>query len=130
MKTTKQTRREAKALFRACLANGVLDENRVRQAVRQTVEAKPRGYVALLAQLQRLVRLDLERRSVRVESAIPLPPSEQTSVQQNLARIYGPGLTFAFAENPILIGGMRIRVGSDVYDSTIQGRLAELQETL
>jgi F-type H+-transporting ATPase subunit delta len=130
MKLSKQARRQAKELFRASLANGLLDENRVRQAVQQLVEAKPRGYLGILTHYQRLVKLDLERRSVRIESAIPLTPEAQGSVQGNLTRRYGPGLTFAFTQNPALIGGMRIRVGSDVFDGTIQGRLAELQETL
>ena len=130
MKTTKQARRGAKELFRACLANGLLDETRVGQAVQRMVEIKPRGYLKILTHFQRLVKLDLARRSVRIESAIPLPPGEQNSVQGNLTRLYGLGLTFAFAQNPALIGGMRIRVGSDVYDGTIQGRLAQLQETL
>ena len=33
MKISKQAQREARQLFRSCLVNGLLDENRVRQAV-------------------------------------------------------------------------------------------------
>ncbi|MBN2507491.1 MAG: F0F1 ATP synthase subunit delta [Verrucomicrobia bacterium] len=130
MKITKQVRREAKALFRACLADGLLDENRVRRAVQETLDAGPRGYVAILTHFQRLVKLDLDRRSVRVETAVPLAPSQQAGVREQLARRHGPGLAFAFVVNPDLIGGMRVRVGSDVYDGTIRGRLAALDETL
>jgi F0F1-type ATP synthase delta subunit len=36
-------------------------------------------------------------------------------------------LNFSFAQNQSLIGGMRIRVGSDVYDSSVQAKLALLQ---
>ena len=43
MKISKQTKREAKQLFRCCFVNGLLDENRARQAVRRVVEVKPRG---------------------------------------------------------------------------------------
>ncbi len=51
MKTSKQARRYAKGLFRAAQVNGVLDENRVRQAVDALIALKPRGYVAILYQL-------------------------------------------------------------------------------
>ena len=129
MKVTKQARREAKQLFRLCLVNGLLEEKRARQVVQQIVAAKPRGYLATLSYFQRLVELDCARHTAKVESALPLPADLQASVQAGLARVYGPGLTASFAENPALIGGMRIRVGSDVYDGSVQGRLAALEQS-
>lgn len=130
MKLTKQARREAKQLLRACQVDGRLDDGRVRQAVESLIAGRPRGYVGILAQFQRLVKLELDRRAVRIETAVPLPAPAQASVQENLTRLYGPGLTFTYAENPALLGGMRIRVGSDVYDGSIHGRLTELEESL
>jgi F-type H+-transporting ATPase subunit delta len=64
---------------------------------------------------------------VKVESATPLPPGMQASVQAGLLRVYGPGLNTTFALSPALIGGMRIKVGSDVYDGSVQARLAALE---
>ena len=129
MKTTKQARREAKQLFRLASQTGVLDDNQAREIVRQLLAKKPRGYLGMLAHFQRLVQLDLERRSAKIESATPLSPDNQATVKQNLTRVYGPGLTFNFSENPALIGGLRVKVGSDVYDGTVRGRLNRLQES-
>ena len=129
MKANKQARREAKQLFRLCLVNGLIEEKRARQVVQQIVAAKPRGYLATLSYFQRLVELDCARHTAKVESALALPADLQASVQAGLARVYGPGLTTSFAENPALIGGMRIRVGSDVYDGSVQGRLAALEQS-
>ena len=128
MKIPKQARRDAKQLFRNCLANGLLDDNRVRQTVRQVISGKPRGYVAILSQFQRLVKLDVARRTARIESAIELPEALRAGVQTNLARRYGPGLSVSFARNADLIGGLRVQIGSDVYDGSIRARLAELAE--
>ena len=36
----------------------------------------------------------------------------------------------AVALNPLLIGGMRITVGSSVYDGSVRGRLNALERTL
>ncbi len=127
MKISKQARRDGKALFNACKANGGLDENRVRQTVAAVIAQKPRGYVAILSHFQRLVKLDIERRSARVESAAALSGTLQDSVKSNLAARYGQNLNVNFAVNPALIGGLRIQVGSDVYDGSVKARLAELE---
>src|SRR5580704_16500429 len=128
MKISKQARRDAKALFNSCVNNGLLDENRVRQAVQAVVAGKPRGYVAILQQLQRLVKLDLDRRSAKVESAVTLTPEQETAVKVDLDRKYGAGLNIVFAQNPSLIGGLRVQVGSDVYDGSVKARLESFRE--
>jgi F-type H+-transporting ATPase subunit delta len=129
MKLSKQTRREGRQLFRCCLAGETLDENRARQAVAAVIERKPRGYFAILSYFQRLVRLEVARRSARIESATPLSAQLQEQIQSDLTRRYGPGLSFAFTQNAALIGGVRIQVGGDVYNGSVQGRLAALQES-
>src|SRR5690348_14086660 len=118
MKITKQARREAKELFRSCVVAGLLEESRVRQAVQRVLEVKPRGYLAILTHFVRLVKLDIERRTARIESAAPLSQDLLTQIQTSLARTYGKGLDISFAQNPKLIGGLRIKVGSDVYDGS------------
>jgi F-type H+-transporting ATPase subunit delta len=128
MKITKQARRDARQLLRSCMAGAVLDDNRVRQAVQWVIRDRPRGYMGVLAQFQRLVRLETARRTARVESATPLTPQFQFQLQAELSRKYGAGLSFVFVENPALLGGLRIQVGGDVYNGSVQGRLAALQE--
>jgi F-type H+-transporting ATPase subunit delta len=129
MKITKQARRDAKQLFRNTLVNSVMDEGRVRQTVSALISQKPRGYVAILSHLQRLVKLEVERRTARVESATSLSTQEQGAVQDKLSARYGQGLNIVFSQNPALIGGLRIKVGSDVYDGSVQGRLNALKES-
>jgi F-type H+-transporting ATPase subunit delta len=127
VKTSKQARRDAKQLFRSCRVNDVLDEAKVRQVVQQVIALKPRGYLPILSHFERLVRLDLARRTARVESPVALAEPQQVSIRANLARRYGNGLIFAFTQNPGLIGGLRVQVGSDVFDGSVQARLAELE---
>jgi F-type H+-transporting ATPase subunit delta len=128
MKISKQARRAAKELFRSSFVNGVMDSARVSLAVRKVAEMKPRGYIAILEHLKRLVKLEEDRRAARIESAIPLSPEQQSAISSGLQRIYGPGLNFSFVQSPSLIGGLRVRVGSDVYDGSVAARLDELEE--
>ncbi|MEW6159109.1 MAG: F0F1 ATP synthase subunit delta [Verrucomicrobiota bacterium] len=128
MKISKQSRRGAKELFRSTFVNGAMDESRVRAVVQRVLETKPRGYLPMLAHFERLVKLEIARRTAKVESALPLDPALQSSVQQKLNQIYGAGLNISYAQNPALIGGLRIQVGSDVYDGSVQARLNDLRE--
>ena len=129
MKISKQARRDGKQLFRSCLVNGLLDEGRARQVVQKVLQLKPRGYIGLLSQFQRLVKLDIERRTAKVESAAVLSPELQKTVQTDLTRLYGAGLNISFTQNAELIGGLRVKVGSDVYDGSIRARLSALQNS-
>lgn len=129
MKANKQVRREAKRLFRVCLVNSLLDENRVRQVVQRVVATGRRNCPAILAHFLRLVKLDRARRAATVESATPLPADLRADIQDGLTRRYGAGLTTAFAHRPELIGGVRVQVGCDVYDGSVRAALAALQKS-
>ena len=130
MKISKQARRDAKQLFRSCRVNGVLDEAKVRRVVQQVIASKPRGYIPILAHFQRLLKLDFDRRTARVESPVPLADPQQAAIKANLAHRYGEGLIFAFTQNPSLIGGLRVQIGSDVFDGSVEARLAALEASL
>ena len=129
MKATKQTKREATRMFRLCFVNGLLDEGRTQQVVQRVIEAKRRGGLALLGHFQRLVKLQVARHTAEVESAVPLPADLHERIRAGLTRTYGPGIKASFTHNPGLIGGMRIKVGSDVYDGSVLARLAALEKS-
>ena len=128
MKITKQARREAKQLFRSCQVDGQLEANRVRQAVQLLIEQKPRGYFGILQHLHRLVKLDEASRTARVESAVALGQAQEQDVRDGLNRLKGGDVAVEFAENPGLIGGMRVKIGDDVYDGSVKTRLTALSD--
>ena len=128
MKISKQAQSEARQLFRSCFMNGRLDEGRVRQAVKLLAEKKPRDYVGILSRMHRLVKLELEQRAAHVESAIALPADVQAEVASRLKGIYGE-LELSFAQDPSLLGGLRIQVGSDLYDGSVKMRLEQLEQS-
>jgi F-type H+-transporting ATPase subunit delta len=128
MKITRQEKREAKQLYRVCLVEGLLDENRVRQVVERILATGDRDGPPILAHFLRLVKLDCARHTATIESATPLPADLQAMVQTGLAHRYGPGLTAAFTQRPELIGGMRIQVGCDVYDGSVRAGLEALEK--
>jgi F-type H+-transporting ATPase subunit delta len=119
----------AKQLIRLCQVQGVLDENRVRSVVRHAIQAGYRDCPAILTQFVRLVKLERTQHTARIESAIPLPPELREITQKSLTCLYGPGLMTTFAQRPSLIGGLRIQIGSDVYDGSVLARLTALKSS-
>jgi F-type H+-transporting ATPase subunit delta len=126
MNRTQRARRLSRELFRLCLVDGVMDPARVRTAVRLIAASRARDRFKILTCFLRLVSRDAARHTATVECAEPLPPELQSRLQAGLVKVYGPGLNISFTHSPELIGGMRIRVGSDVYDGSVRGRLAAL----
>jgi F-type H+-transporting ATPase subunit delta len=109
--------------------NGLLDEGRARQVVRRILEARRRDSLKLLSRFLYLAKLDRVRHTAEIESAMPLADDLTSGIKDGLLRSYGPGMTALFSQNPALIGGMRIRVGSDVYDGSVRAALAALEKS-
>ena len=130
MKISKVAAATARRLFGLCQTDGRLDEANLRAVIARLVEAKPRDYAAILTALQRLTRLELESRQVMVESAVELDGPSQERVVAGLTKQYGPDLVVQYQVTPTLLGGLRIRVGNDVFDGSVKGRLDRFTNSL
>ncbi|TLD70429.1 F0F1 ATP synthase subunit delta [Phragmitibacter flavus] len=129
MKISKDALRAARQLFRACSdANGKMHGSRIKRVVKLVGEKKPRNYQAILTAFLRLVRLEVEKRSARVESAVELTTPVRDQLRADLQRKFGDDLSIEFYLNPALLGGMRVRVGSQVWDGSVRAKLDALRE--
>ena len=130
MRITKRNKREAWRLYRMCLVSGVLDESRARVAARRMIESGRHDAVGILSHFLRLLRLDRDAHTAHVESAVPLPADLRAQLETDIPRWFGRGVYAEFTENSNLIGGVRMRVGSHVYDGSVRGRLAAIEASL
>lgn len=128
MKVSKAANTTARRIFQMCQTGERLDEAKLSVAVRKLVADKPRDYRGVLHALKRLTRLELERRHVVVESAEALDEATKQRVAGGLTAKYGDDLTYEYKVNPDLLGGLKVRVGSDVWDGSVKGRLDRLAE--
>jgi F-type H+-transporting ATPase subunit delta len=128
MKISKVAAATARRLYGLCQVNGQLDDSRLRALVSKLIETQPRDYRAILAAIQRLTRLEMARREVLVESATVLTAAEGQRISTGLAKDYGDKLTIRFVTNPDLLGGLRIKVGDDVLNGSVKGRLDRLSK--
>ncbi|HWB57996.1 MAG TPA: F0F1 ATP synthase subunit delta, partial [Chthoniobacteraceae bacterium] len=83
-------------------------------------------YIDILKQYQRLVRLEAAKSHAVIESAAPLDPQAGAKILGDLRTRHGGDLTSEFKVKPELIGGLRIKIGSDVWDGSVRHRLDRL----
>ncbi len=130
MKINKEIRQLSREMLRASFTDGQLDSGRIASLVDSLIARKPRNYIDVLKNYRRLLRLEVEKRRARIETASDVDREATSKVIENLKKKYGDDLTTEFVVNPQLLGGMRIRVGSDVWDGTVRNRLERLQQQL
>jgi F-type H+-transporting ATPase subunit delta len=130
MKINKEIRRRSREMLQASFTDGQLDSGRITSLVDSLIARKPRNYIDVLKNYRRLLRLEVEKRRARIETASEVDREATSKIIENLKKRYGDDLTTEFVVNPQLLGGMRIRVGSDVWDGTVRNRLERLQQQL
>ena len=85
MKVTRRVKRSARQLFRICVVDGALDSARVRLVAARLAASRRRGALPILSSFQRLVRLDRDLHTARVESAVPLADNVRERIATGLS---------------------------------------------
>lgn len=130
MRINKEIRQLSREMLRASFTDGRLDRGKIGAIVQSLITKRPRHLVDVLQQYKRLLRLEIEKRHAKIESATQLTPQTATNIVDRLKKKYGADLTSELVVDPILLGGVRVRVGSDVWDGTLRNRLERLQQQL
>ena len=130
MKISKEARKLSKKLFLSSFSDGRLDEAKVRTIAQAVIDKKPRKYTDILKNYQRLIRVEVAKRHAVIESATDLAGDMRQQLLGTLRSKYGQELTTEFKVSPELIGGLRVKIASDVWDSSIRGRLSRLESNL
>jgi len=130
MKLNKEIRQLSRKMLQASFTDGQLDPGRISSLVDSLVTRKPRNYVDALKNYKRLLRLELEKRHATIETASEVDSAVRSEIEANLKSKYGNALSTEFQVDPELLGGMRIRVGNDVWDGSVRNRLERLQREL
>ncbi len=128
MKSRKEVQRIAKKLFVATMTDRGVDVGVAKQIIAKFSQLKPRGYQALLDAYMRLIRLEVQENRAIVESFASLDEPVKSQITADLRKKYGAQISPEFTTNQALLGGMKVRIGSDVWDGSIKNRLERLSE--
>lgn len=89
-----------------------------------------RSFSAALTRLVELVAQRRESQIAYVTVAEPLPVQEESRLAAALSRIYGRQVSLKLTVDPAVLGGVSVRVGSDLFDGTVARRLASVRNAL
>ncbi|GAB7050384.1 F0F1 ATP synthase subunit delta [Catenuloplanes indicus JCM 9534] len=87
-----------------------------------------RGFVASLDRLIELAADRQDRDLAYVTVARPLAEADEAALAAKLTELYGRGVSLKVTVDPAIVGGISVRVGSDLYDGTILRRLTEARK--
>jgi F-type H+-transporting ATPase subunit delta len=83
--------------------------------------------------LTRLVELAADLRNEQVAYvtvAAPLSEADETRLGTRLAQMYGRDVSVKVTVDPAVLGGLRVLIGSDLYDGTTMRRLTDARQAL
>lgn len=93
-------------------------------------DSRGRRIGAMLSQAAEIVADQADMGLAVVSVAKPLKPAQKQSIQAMVQKRYGRDHYVAEVINPEIVGGAKIRVGSDVIDGSILTRLVHLRTQL
>lgn len=120
----------ARKLVAASLEDGQLSAARVEAVLALLRKQPERQRKPLLLAYLRLMRREEARSHLIIEYAGPLSDEARDAIVRNMSTRAGRKLTVETRELPSLIGGVRVRLGDDVFDASIATRLAQLERTV
>jgi F-type H+-transporting ATPase subunit delta len=127
MQIPKDAKLKARELFESSLDDsGRPDSAKALSIADLVVKAAPRHSIQILREFARLIRLETAKHHVVIESATMLEQGTQDSILKTLQDRDGGAVTVEVKVDPALIGGARIRLGSEVWDASVLSRLLAL----
>jgi F-type H+-transporting ATPase subunit delta len=126
MAADKQTKLLAKQLFRLSVVNGVVSPEQVAGVLGWVEKHSPRRPLALLKAYHHRIALELAKSRAEVEHAGPIGDATLKMIEGAMTQHYKRVITASAKPNAALLAGVRVRVGSDVYESSVAAQLAAL----
>ncbi len=122
----KQALQLARQLFRLSLVEGNLSASQVAGVLEYIERHRPANTLTVLKCYKRLVAAEVARGQAVVEHAGPIGTNLLASIAQGMTQKYRRNVTSVARRNDALLAGLRVRVGDDVYESSVAGQLASL----
>lgn len=126
----KQIQQLARQLFKLSLVDGVLSAERVAGVLEYVEKHRPAHPLAVLKAYQRLIAAEAARSEAVIEHAGELRPPLLEQIAAAMTQRYGRQVTGKSRRNDRLLAGLRVRVGDDVYETSVSMQLETLSNAV
>ena len=120
----------AKKLLELSKDSGVVTESKVGEVLAGLQQVQHRHHLTVLKTF-----LNYLRREVALQTAVVSTPAELgddaiKAIEVQFSKLYNRPVSAVTQRDTNLIAGVRVRVGDDVYDASVAGRLQRLAESV
>ena len=126
MAANKKAQQLARQLFKLSLVDGQISADRVTGVLGYIEKTQPAHQLTVLKSYRRLVTTELAKSLAVIEHAGAVSNSILQAIAASMTKKYGRAITASERTNPSLLAGLRVRVGDDVYESSVAGQLSVL----
>jgi F-type H+-transporting ATPase subunit delta len=126
----KQIQQTARQFYKLSFQGTTLSSERVAGVLEYVEKHRPANSVAVLKAYQRLIAAEVARGQAVVEHAGPIASTALDAIASALSRKYGRPVSAVEKRNDSLLAGLRVRIGDDLYESSVAGQLAALSEAV
>ena len=121
-----KSRAFVKQLVQLSLIDGRVSSEQVAGVLAYLEKNPPARLQAVLLAYHKAIAAELAKSEARVEHAGPVAPEALSAIAAALGKRYGRPVTATAAANPGLLAGLRVRIGDDVFESSVAGQLSAL----
>ena len=122
----KKAQQLARQLFKMSVVHGVVSAERVSGVLAYVEKHRPANPVMVLKAYSRYIAVELAKAQAVVEHAGPINAATLAAITAAMTTKYHRPIDAVAKANPALLAGLRVRVGDDVYESSVAGQLAAL----
>jgi len=127
MKISKEALEAARRFAKICTTGeGSVDEAGVNAVITKLRETQPRNHKSILVAFKNFIEIELKKGLATIESAVELTPDVKQSIEASLTQKYNRTLSFIYTITPELLGGVKVRVGDDLIDNSVQAKIEKL----
>ena len=126
----KQIQQLARQFYKLSFSNGVISAEQVAGVLEYIEKHRPASSMAVLKAYQRLIAAEVARGQAVVEHAGPIDSAALDAIAAAMSKKYGRAVTAVEKRNDALLAGVRVRIGDDLYESSVAGQLATLAEAV
>ena len=125
-----QIQQLVRQLFKLSLVDGRISSEQVAGILGYVEKHHPVNAVTILTAYQRLIATEIAKGIAIVEHSGPVSPASLASIATALSNRYQRPVTTQTKANPALLAGIRVRIGDDLFESSVAGQLAALSASV
>ncbi len=125
-----QIQQLARQLFKLSFVDGRLSNEQVAGVLGYVEKTHGGSALAITKAYQRLIAVEVAKGVAVVEHSGAVSQTTLASIGASLSKRYGRPVTTTAKPTPGLLAGLRVRIGDDLFESSVSGQLAALSASV